>query len=176
MKKYAVLVVVILALASSASAAGTTTGSLQVLSTVSPYLNLTVTNSPITVTFTGDGTAGSVDRTASLNIMANKPAWTVTFTSAHSGVLNSSTTGVNIPYYLQASGTGVVGATMTNALSTAVQLTAPKAIQATVAGKTPMNGVSYTLTVTVAAQAGTDTLWQAATDYMDTITIAITAP
>jgi hypothetical protein len=172
MKKYVVLLVAALVVVGSASAA-----SLVINGSVTQYLNLTITNSPITVTFAGDGTIGTVDRSATLNIKANKVLWTVTFTSANLGLLKSSTAvGVNIPYYLQATGSGVVGATMTNALATAVQLTSAKTIAATALGRTPANGVNYTLIVTVAAQAGTDTLWQAATDYTDTLTIAISTP
>jgi hypothetical protein len=176
MKKLVILVIAALVAVGSASAAGNTSSSLVVNGSISQYLNLTLTNSPILVTFTGDGTAGTANQTASLVIKANKVAWTVSFTSANSGVLTSPTTSMSIPYYLQATGSGVSGATMTNALSSPVKLATAKNIQATVAGKTPVNGVSYTLAVTVDAQAGTDTLWQAATDYTDTITIAITAP
>jgi hypothetical protein len=171
MKKFAILIIAALLAVSSASAA-----SLVVNGSVTQYLNLALTGSPILVTFAGDGTAGTADHTASLVIKANKVAWTVSFTSANSGVLTSPTTLMSIPYYVQATGTGVSGATMTNALSSPVKLATAKNIQATVAGKTPVNGVTYTLAVTVDAQLGTDTLWQAATDYTDTITIAISAP
>jgi hypothetical protein len=176
MKKFAILIIAALVAVSSASAAGTTSDSLVVNSTVTQYLNLALTNSPILVTFAGDGTAGTANQTASLVIKANKVAWTVSFTSTNAGVLTSPTTLMSIPYYLQATGTGVSGATMTNDLSTAVKLATAKNIKATAAGKTPVNGVTYTLAVTVDAQSGTDTLWQAATDYTDTVTIAISAP
>jgi hypothetical protein len=165
------LLVAAIVVVSSASAA-----SLAISGSVTQYLNLSVTNSPITVTFAGDGTIGTVDRSATLNIKANKVLWTVSFSSANSGFLRSTTAGINIPYYLQATGSGVVGATMTNALASAVQVTSAKTIAATALGKTPVNGVNYTLIVTVAAQAGTDTLWQAATDYTDTLTISISTP
>ena len=171
MKKFAVLAIAILVAASSASAAV-----LTVNGTVAQYLNLAVTNSPIHVTLDGDGTAGRADNSASLVVKANKLAWSVSFTSTNSGLLISPTTSVSIPYFLQATGSGVVGATMTNELSSPIQLTTAKKIQATAAGKTPKDGIDYTLAVTVSAQAGTATLWEAATDYTDTITIAITAP
>ena len=174
MKKFAVLAIAILVAASSAFAA--TSQTLVVNGTVAQFINVAATNSPILVSLIGDGTAGSADRSASLNVQANKLAWTVTFNSANLGLLNSSSTGVKIPYFLQATGSGVSGATMTNELSSPVQLTAVKKIQATALGKTPKNGVDYTLAVTVSAQAGTATLWEAATDYTDTITIDITAP
>jgi hypothetical protein len=169
MKKFVVLLLGALIAVSSASAA-----SLVVNGTVSQYLNLAVTNSPITVSFTGDGTVGTPDHSASLNIKANKVVWTVTFTSGNLGLLKSASTSVSIPYYLKATGTGV--GTIVNGLSSAVQLTTAKTIQATAGGKTPKNGVDYTLDVTVDAQLGTATLWEAATDYTDTVTIAITTP
>jgi hypothetical protein len=171
MKKFVILVVAALVAVGSASAA-----SLVVNSTVTQYLNLALTNSSILVTFAGDGTAGTANQTTSLTIKANKVAWTVSFTSTNAGVLTSPTTLMSIPYYLQATGAGVSGATMTNALSSPVKLATPKSISVATLGKTPVNGVSYTLAVTVDAQAGTDTLWQAATDYTDTVTIAISAP
>ena len=171
MKKFAVLVIAALVVVSSASAA-----SLVVNGSVTQYLNLTVTNSPITVSFDGTGAVGTVDRTASLNIKANKPLWTVTFTSANAGLLKSTLTGISIPYSLAATGAGVSGSTTVNGLATAVQLTTPKTIAATAAGKTPVNGVDYVLTVTVSSQLGTATLWEAATDYTDTVTIAIATP
>jgi hypothetical protein len=175
MKKFAVLLIAVLVAATSVSAA-----TLVVNGSVAQYLNVAVSGSPILVSFTGDGTAGSADHSATLNIKANKLAWTVTFASQNAapnkGKLLSSSTGVSIPYFLQATGSGVSGATMTNALSSPVSLSTDKTIQATALGKTPKDGVDYTLAVTVSAQGGTDTLWEAATDYTDTITISITAP
>jgi len=174
MKKMVVLLLGVLIAVSSASAA-----TLVVNGTVSQYLNLSVTNSPIAVTFTGDGTAGTPNQSATLNIKANKVAWTVTFSSGNVGNLGklvSPTTGVAIPYLLQATGSGVSGATMNNGLSSPVSLSSSKTISVASLGKTPKDGVNYTLAVTVSAQNGADTLWEAAADYADTITISITSP
>ena len=171
MKKFVVVVIAVFFAVSSASAA-----SLVVNGTVAQYLNVSVTSSPITVSFDGTGAIGTADHTSSLKIIANKPLWTVTFTSGNSGLLTSPSKSISIPYYLAVTGTGVVGATITNDLSSAVQLTTAMHISATVAGKTPKNGVDYTMTVTVGAQLGTATLWEAATDYTDTVTISIATP
>lgn len=140
---------------------------------VTAALSVAITNSPITVTLDGTGTAGTVDRTATLNAKSNKKNWTVSFDSANDGKLKSALTGVEIPYLLQASTPAWGSAGVTNGLATAVN---PEGKTIVVTdGKTPRDGVNFTLTVTVPAQDGAAELFEAATDYTDTITISIAA-
>jgi len=180
MKKLTVLLIAALLAVGFVGAAETSSGSLVVNGSVTGYTLLSVTDSPILVTFNGTGAAGTPDRTANLNLKANRTAWTVTFDSANDGLLVSPTAGVEatskIPYKVQATLIPAVGFTFTgtNQLSSAVQLTEPKKIEATSAGRTPKAGINYTLTVSAIDQADADILWQADTAYTDTITISVT--
>lgn len=140
---------------------------------VAAALSVAITNSPISVTFDGTGTAGSVDRTATLNAKSNKKNWTITFDSATGGYLHSGTTFIDIPYLLQASAPAWGSASVTNGLATAVNPEGKTIVVSN--GKTPRDGVNFTLTVTVPAQDGAAELFEAATDYTDTITITIAA-
>lgn len=168
MKKFfAVIVIAFVAIGASFAA------DLVINGSVTAALSVSITNSPISVTLDGTGAAGTVDRTATLNAKSNKPGWTITFDSANNGKLKSPTTLVEIPYLLQASTPIWGSASVTNGLATAVNPEG-KTIVVT-SGKTPRNGVDFTLTVTVDAQGGTDVLFEAASDYTDTITITIAA-
>lgn len=140
---------------------------------VAAALSVAITNSPITVTLDGTGAAGAVDHTATLNAKSNKKIWTISFDSANNGKLHSGTTGVDIDYLLQASTPAWASASVTNGLSSAVNPEGKTIVVSN--GKTPRNGVDFTLTVTVPAQDGAAELFEAADDYTDTITITIAA-
>ncbi|HEY9053679.1 MAG TPA: hypothetical protein VIO60_02545 [Rectinemataceae bacterium] len=180
MKKFVVVLLASLALVGMAGAAETSNGQLVVNGTVTGYTLLSVTNSPITVTFAGTGAAGTANRDASLNLKANRPTWTITFHSASGGLLVSENVEASskIPYYLQVvPGTLPSGMTLTNGLSAAnTQLTEDKTVAATAAGRTPKAGIDFTLKVTAADQADADILWQADTAYTDTVTITVSQP
>lgn len=140
---------------------------------VTAALSVAITNSPISVTLDGTGAAGAVDHTATLNSKSNKKNWTISFDSANGGKLHSAITGVDIDYLLQASTPAWGSAVVTNGLSSAVNPEGKTIVVTN--GKTPRNGVDFTLTVTVPEQDGTAELFEAANDYTDTITITIAA-
>ncbi|MCX7027674.1 MAG: hypothetical protein NT061_09375 [Spirochaetes bacterium] len=169
MKKLVLLLVATLIAVSSASAA-----TLGLTGSVANYTNVTLGTSSMAFSFTGDGSAGTAAASTSLlTVFANTTAWTVTLTSAKSGSLYSTATTTSIPYYIQAALQGTFTGTVTNSMSSTVLMGASKTIQATAGGKTPKQGVGYLLTISIPAQNVTDTLWQTATDYADTITVTV---
>jgi uncharacterized protein YdeI (BOF family) len=169
MKKFGILAIVLLMAVGSVFAAD-----LTVNGSIPANLTVAVTSSTILITLDGTGAGASGGSTATLNAKSNKKAWTVSFDSVNGGLLISPTvSGVTIPYLLQASTPVLSGATITNGLSTAVDPEG-KTIAVT-NGKTPKDGVDFTLTASIVAQNGADTLFEAATDYTDTIHITIAA-
>lgn len=167
MKKFGILAIVFLMAVGSVFAAD-----LTVNGSIPANLTVAVTNSPILITLDGAGAGATGNHTATLNAKSNKKAWTISFASDNDGFLLSPTVlGVSIPYLLQASTPAWSEAVVVNGLSTAVNPEG-KTIAVT-NGKTPKDGVDFTLTASIVAQNGADTLFEAATDYTDTIRITI---
>lgn len=175
MKKFVVLAIVALMAAGSVSASD-----LVINGIIPAKLSVAITNSPITITLDGEGGGASGDRTATLTAKSNQKNWTISFDSSSNGYLLSSTvSGVQIPYLLQASfvepAPTWVRTSLVNSLGTAAVNPEGQTIVVT-GGKTPKNGVDFTLTASIVAQNGADVLFEAANDYTDTITISIASP
>ncbi len=154
--------------------------SLAVGGNVSTNLSVALDDTALTITFDGQGAAGAVVDTPELTVLSNKKLWTITFNSTNDGVLLSDTiTGEDpIPYLVQVTLTtqGWTG-TLSNSLSSAVQIgAANKTIVATGDSRTNKNGIAFDIVVSAVAQGDTDKLWEAGTDYKDTITIDIASP
>lgn len=181
MKKLILILMMSLLALGSVSAA--TTGTLTVTGTVAQ--NLSVSVDVGTLTFTLDGAGNGASVSTNLKVISNFKGWTIKFSSANAGALNNSDSALaDIPYKVSAASptSGFVG---TNTLTDISLPTTPTAY-ITGTAKTPKAGLTFPLTLTVAAQADTDTLYDATAapgsigtpvvTYADTITFTITAP
>lgn len=171
--KRAFILAVALTMALGIAAAADTSGSLVVNGNVASFLSLQITGSPVLLSLTGDGTGVEKNSGASVLAIANVKNWHLGFDSANDGILTSATASVNIPYLVKVDTTGV-GGTITNPLADYIQLTGTPSI-VIVGGKTPRSGVTFVLNLKINDQNGADTLYEAANDYTDTVTITIVA-
>jgi hypothetical protein len=138
----------------------------------------------IALTFTGDGTAATADKSAQLKIISNKKNWTLSLKSTNGGQLSNNKTDAElskIPYKLSASiDTTKFGATAAfdNDLEDPAQLTslfADTQIVATVDARSVPAGGIITISASVDAQDANLTLWDSKYAYTDTVTIEIAA-
>lgn len=148
-------------------------GTIEVNGNVAAFLSLQITGSPVLLSLTGNGTGVEKNSGASVLAIANVRNWHLGFDSAKDGILASATTGVDIPYLVKVD-SSAVGGTVTNPLADYIQLTGTPSITV-VGGKTLRNGVTFVLDLKINEQNGADTLYEAASDYTDTITITIVA-
>lgn len=149
------------------------TATLVVNGVVNTSLDVAFTGSPITVNFVGDGSAGVPTGTATLTAKSNLKSWKLSFDSANNGNLHSATANADIPYFVQVTAPTWGIAEVTNGLASAVN---PEgAVISVIKGRTPRNGVNFIFTVSVPAQGTGDDLYDAATDYTDSLVITISA-
>jgi hypothetical protein len=189
MKKLGIVVIMALVAVgmSFADAVPGTGDTLTVNATIKPVLTATLTGN--TLTFGGstglDTTVtGAVEssNTVTLKIISNYPHYTVTFTSGGTpkGQLKSSstTTDVTIPYSLKAA---LVETTWANAphndLTDFAAMSANRVIgDASGNHKTPVQGLTYTLSGQLTMPSGMTEMLETGTTFTDSVVISITAP
>lgn len=136
--------------------------------TVTSKLIVDVDAATWTITLDNEGGAILDDTQGVLTVKASKSNYTVTFQSAHSGVLLNGSE--SIPYLIMVNTTGWTDGVQTNNLSSYTQLTTSKTI--VFKKRTPIGGKAFDIGFNIAAY----TEYYVDGAYSDTLTISIAAP
>ena len=163
MKKSFLLVLIGILAASTAWGARIT-----INATVASKLIVDVNATAWAVTLDNEGGAILDDTQGVLTVKASKSSYTVTFQSAHSGVLLNETE--SIPYLIKVDTSGWNEGVQTNNLSSYTQLTTAKTI--VFKKRTPTVGKAFDIGFNIAAY----TEYYVDGAYSDTITIGISSP